>query len=422
MRFSGADCLPLVKKFCGISPVSRQAHFVTLRAPSNGEVIDRGLCLFFPGPKSVTGEDVLEFHLHGSAAIISRLFNELSAMPQFRVAEAGEFTRRAFVNGKVDLFEIEGLSDLLAAEDEPQRRLAMRQFLGQSSQCIERWRGQLIAAIGFVEAAIDFNDEDGVAGDVLVRADDIQKTLRREFSEALSLSSKMAGLREGLRIVIGGPPNAGKSSLMNALADRSVAIVSALPGTTRDVLETDVRIAGLKVSMVDTAGIRRDTDDPVENEGIKRAKDQFSDADVLIWVLAEDCDVVWPEGRWPNVILFNKVDLGVQKLIQVRNESKQAPVCTISLARDGVASFKLTLEDLVAARTEGIENAVVVRERHSAGLRRALAILEARGAHESPEINAHELRRAVDQLETIIGRIGVEDYLGHIFSTFCIGK
>ena len=250
----------------------------------DGEIIDEALILWFPAPHSETGEDVAELQLHGGRAIVASVFAALSRVPGLRPAEAGEFTRRAFENGKLDLTAVEGLADLVLAETESQRRLAFRQMRGALGNRAENWRAQLIQALALVEARIDFSDEADVPQDLVTPALQIVRALEEEIASVLADGGRGERLREGLVVAIAGPPNAGKSTLLNRIAKREAAIVSPYAGTTRDVIEVHLDLGGLPMTLLDTAGIR-ETDDPVELEGVRRARERANAADLVLWVV-----------------------------------------------------------------------------------------------------------------------------------------
>src|SRR6202035_109719 len=270
LRLSGPAAGAALAACGGALPPPRQARRARFRDPATGEAIDDGLALFFPAPRSFTGEDVAELHVHGSRAVVAALIEALTRLPELRLAEPGEFTRRAFENGKLDLTAVEGLADLIYAETEAQRRQAYRQLKGLLGQRAENWRGQLIEAQALVEAGIDFSDEADVPEKLLEPALATAQSLRDEIAAALADEKRGERLREGLVVAIAGPPNAGKSSLMNRLAQRDVAIVTPHAGTTRDVIEVHLDLSGYPVTLLDTAGIR-ESDDPGAQEGVPRA-------------------------------------------------------------------------------------------------------------------------------------------------------
>lgn len=280
-------------------PEPRKAGFARIRDPQSGEVIDEALALWFPGPKSETGEDVAELQPHGGRAVIAAVLAALSRVEGLRMAEPGEFTRRGFENGKLDLTAVEGLADLVMAETEGQRRQALRQMQGALGKRAEDWRQQLIQALALVEARIDFSDEGDVPEHLVEPALAIARTLAGEIEAALADGRRGERLREGLVVAIAGPPNAGKSTLLNRIARRDAAIVSPYAGTTRDVIEVHLDLGGWPVTLLDTAGIRP-TDDPVEMEGVRRARARAAAADLVLWV--EDASA--PEGgekcQWPG--------------------------------------------------------------------------------------------------------------------------
>ena len=283
VRVSGARAGAALKALIGKVPDPRKAALAQVRG-HGGEVIDQALVLWFPAPHSETGEDVAELQLHGGRAVIAAVLSALSRIEGLRLAEAGEFTRRAFENGKLDLTAVEGLADLVMAETEGQRRQAFRQMTGALGKRAENWRSQLVQALALVEARIDFSDEADVPEDLVTPALQIARALESEITSALADGGRGERLREGLVVAIAGPPNAGKSTVLNRIARREAAIVSPYAGTTRDVIEVHLDLAGLPVTLLDTAGIR-ETDDPVEREGVARACARAASADLVLWVM-----------------------------------------------------------------------------------------------------------------------------------------
>ena len=284
IRMSGPRAGDALQKLIGRLPHPRQATLARVRNPEDGEIIDEALALWFPAPGSETGEDVAELQVHGGRAVIAATLRALGGIAGLRPAEAGEFTRRAFANGRMDLTAVEGLADLVAAETDAQRRQAFQHLKGMLGERAQTWRTRLIEALALVEAGIDFPDEDDVPQEAMARALDLVRPLAHEIARACAGSGER--LREGLRVAIAGPPNAGKSTLFNRLARREAAIVSPFPGTTRDVLELHLDLGGYPVTVLDTAGIR-ETDDPVEREGVRRATEQAAAASLVLWVV--DC-------------------------------------------------------------------------------------------------------------------------------------
>ncbi len=273
-----------LKALTGKIPAPRQAALGRVRDPASGDIIDEALILWFPAPHSETGEDVAELQLHGGRAVIAAVLAALARVEGLKPAEAGEFTRRAFENGKLDLTAVEGLADLVAAETQGQRRQAFRQMKGLLGNRAESWRQKLIQALALVEARIDFSDEADVPENLLAPALAMARELEAEIAAALADSGRGERLREGLVVAIAGPPNAGKSTLLNRIARREAAIVSPYAGTTRDVIEVHLDLAGWPVTLLDTAGIR-DTEDPVELEGVRRARERAEAADLVLWVV-----------------------------------------------------------------------------------------------------------------------------------------
>ena len=299
VRVSGAEAGTALQNIAGAIPVARVAQRVLLR-DRVGEAIDDAIVLWFAGPASATGEDVAEFHIHGGRAVLNALFAALSSIDNVRTAEPGEFTRRAFENGKIDLTEAEGLDDLIHADTDRQRRQALRQLQGLLGDRARGWRKQLIEASALIEAGIDFADEGDVPEDLLKPAMEKIAQLRREIEETLAISAQSERLRDGLTVAIAGPPNAGKSTLLNRLARREAAIVSPHAGTTRDIIEVHLDLDGYPVTLIDTAGIR-ETDDPVEQEGVRRARDRAASADLVLWLSADDSVESGPNNRQGEV-------------------------------------------------------------------------------------------------------------------------
>ncbi len=431
IRISGPAARQSLEALTGRVPEPRRATLARLRDPATKEIIDEALGLWFPGPRSETGEDMAELQVHGGRAIVARVLTVLGMLPGFRLAEPGEFTRRAFASGRLDLTTVEGLADLIFADTEAQRRQAFEQFKGLLGHQVEAWRTRLIEALALLEAGIDFADEGDVPDALARRATGIIRPLLEEIRKAGAGQGER--LREGLRVAIAGAPNVGKSTLLNRLARRDAAIVSPHAGTTRDVIEVHLDLAGYPVTLLDTAGVRESTD-PVEQEGVRRAWGAVNEADLVLWVvdaIAVDTDLLTARGndarRW---VLFNKVDLlpaggepGVLATLADRLPSQKS--LTISAAT-GAGMDELVRQ--VAAFAESfftVEPALVTRERHRVALREAAEALE--GAlrlkpEGQEELVAEQVRLATRALERLTGRIGVEDVLDVIFRDFCIGK
>ena len=385
----------------------------------DGVAIDRGLALFFPGPVSFTGEDCAEFHVHGGPAVIAALIRALAGFAKTRPAEAGEFTRRAFENGKLDLTEVEGLADLIAAETEAQRRQALRQAAGGLRGKAEAWRAALLEAAALIEAEIDFADEADVAPLARAKLASILVSVRSDLEKALASGRAGERLREGLVVVIAGPPNAGKSTLLNALARREAAIVSPIPGTTRDAIEVHLDIAGCPVSLIDTAGLR-DSQDAIEQMGIERACARARTADLILWL----SEAVKPEphGFAPAAEVW-----AIRTKIDLRSDRPAPGGEAIALSAATGENLDLLIDRLAVfarSQTGAGENALITRERHRKAFEAAAASLgrAEQRLHGPVEFLAEELRAAIRALEILIGRVDVEIVLGEIFARFCIGK
>src|ERR1700726_113984 len=307
VRVSGAEAGTALAALAGKMPAPRMATRVLLR-DSSRQPIDDAVVLWFPQPSSATGEDVAEFHVHGGRAVLASLFASLSAIENVRAAEPGEFTRRAFENGKLDLTEAEGLDDLIRADTDRQRRQALRQLQGLLGDRARNWRAQIIEACALIEAGIDFADEGDVPSELIAPALAKIKTLLGEIEEVLAAQGRSERLRDGLVVAISGPPNVGKSTLMNQLARREVAIVSPHAGTTRDVIEVQLDLDGYPVTVIDTAGIR-ETNDPVEQEGVRRARARAADADLVLWLVNTPSEKIPGENDVPVWRVRNKIDL-----------------------------------------------------------------------------------------------------------------
>ncbi len=417
VRISGTQAAKVLENLAGAITPPRLASVRKLSS-HEGFIIDQAMVLWLPKPHTVTSEDVVEFHLHGSPAILDVLFKEFALIPGVRPAEAGEFTKRAFENGKLDLVEVEGLADVLSANGEAQRRLAMRQFLGEASAVYEKWRSDIIAALALFEASIDFVEEEDVASQARAMAKPAIERLIGELERALVLSAQNTLVRNGLKVVIAGAPNVGKSSLLNALVDRDAAIVSPIAGTTRDIVEAQVNFAGVGITLADTAGMRANVNDEIEKVGIERAKAAALAADILVWVTSPDIvETVGPERR-ADVIVGNKADL---HSIRERNDD----VIFVSTKTGlGLNRLRDVLNSLIQARLSGVENAVIVRQRHILAVQETIRLLNesVEETHQQLELVTEDLRKAARALSSITGHVDVEDLLGKIFSEFCIGK
>lgn len=413
VRISGPAARFALETTAGPVPPPRLATLRVLRDIQN-EVIDKGLVLFFPGPTSFTGEDVVEFHVHGSRAILAALLRHLAALPGVRLAEAGEFTRRAFEAGKLDLAAVEGLADLIDSETEWQRRQALRQMEGALGTLAGQWRTRLLEAMTLLAAEIDFSDEGDVEGPLQEEALQIAGSVLRSLRAALGSFAMGERVREGFIVVLAGPPNAGKSSLLNTLARRDVAIVSPVAGTTRDALEVRLDLEGLPVILIDTAGLR-DSVDPIEAEGVRRARALVERADLVLSLRGVDSDPYRTAENAPQIAVATKADLGGVVLpdeyaISVKNG-------------DGLPELLSAIVSHLRGLGQG-EPALLTRERHRVAVVAAAVALERMTqSHGAPsELLAEDVRLAVMALERLVGRIGVEDVLDNLFAGFCIGK
>ena len=413
VRVSGPRVRFVLETIAGVLPAPRQAVLRRLRDGA-GEVIDSALVLYFPAPASFTGEDVAEFHVHGARAVLARLLAVLCALPGLRLAEAGEFTRRAFEAGKLDLAAVEGLADLIDSETEWQRRQALRQMEGALGEMSSRWRLRLIEAMALLAAEIDFSDEGDVTGPLVEQALAGVAQVLPELRAALGSFTMGERVREGFVVVLAGPPNAGKSSLLNALARRDVAIVSPVAGTTRDAIEIRLDLSGLPVLLVDTAGLR-DSLDPIESEGVRRARALVARADLVLSLRAIDSepDRIHHDAR--SLAIATKADLPGLVL------PGELPISVMT--GGGLEALLTAIVGRLTALTQS-EPALLTRERHRLAVTEAIAALErvAAATHAHAELLAEDIRLAVLALERLVGRIDVEEVLDQLFAGFCIGK
>jgi tRNA modification GTPase len=419
VRVSGPRAGTALERLARKIPTPRLATHVLLADDKLGP-IDDAVALWFPAPASATGEDTAEFHIHGGRAVLASLFEALASIEGLCPAEPGEFTRRAFENGKLDLTEAEGLDDLIHADTDRQRKQALRQLKGLLGDKARNWRQQIIEALALVEVGIDFSDEGDVSAELMAPALDKAEALRREIEHVLSAQGRSERLRDGLVVAIAGQPNVGKSTLMNQLARRDVAIVSPHAGTTRDVIEVQLDLDGYPVTVIDTAGIR-ETMDPVEEEGVRRARARAGEADLVLW-LVDSTDAARPEG-WltesdaPVWIISTKTDVSAAASRDAR--------LTISAERgDGMSDLMSALIAFASQYFGQGEAGFITRDRQRDLLRRTVDLLQhaATSAQQGDELVAEDLRAAAHQLGRLLGRVDVEDVLDSIFRDFCIGK
>jgi tRNA modification GTPase len=429
IRLSGSACAAVCQRLTGLPPPpARQTALRRLNDPETGAALDRGLVVWFPAPASFTGEDVLELQVHGGRAVMAGLLDGLAGLPGLRAAEPGEFSRRAFLNGRLDLTAAEGLADLVAAETRAQASQALRQLDGALGRQYDRWREELLAALARLEAAIDFApEEEDVPADLLATVRPRVERLAAEIAGHLADRRRGERLRGGLTIAVLGPPNAGKSSLVNRLARRDVAIVTAQPGTTRDVLEVHLDLGGYPVTILDTAGLREAADE-IEAEGVRRARDRAGRADLRLLLFDA---TVWPELDAPTLALaeddalcvVNKADLAA---LPEHLRVAERPAVRLS-CRTG-EGFDRLLEVLSATAADRMAPGIsplLTRSRHRSALRATLDALDRFGrAPDGGELAllAEDLRLATRALGRITGRVGVDDILDRIFAEFCIGK
>jgi tRNA modification GTPase len=438
VRMSGPRARAGLEALIGRLPSPRQATLARVRDPATGELIDQALVLWFPAPRSETGEDVAELQLHGGHAVIAAVLMALGRLDGFRLAEPGEFTRRAFENGQLDLTQVEGLGDLIGAQTQAQRRQAFHQLRGLLGEHAERWREKVIEASALVEASIDFSDEGDVPKNLLTQTTAIVRSLAAEIMQALASAARGERLREGLWVVIAGPPNAGKSSLLNRIARREAAIVSPAPGTTRDVIEVHLDLGDYPVNLLDTAGIRAGTEDPIEREGMRRARAAAARANLVLWIVdasdatsfaaAYDAPPTSGASRW---LVVNKTDLLPGDSARHAHRDS-ALVAGASVVHWVSATTGAGLDQLVSALKSFAatfftpEPALVTRQRQQAiltqvseALAGAMRLAEDGGGE---ELVAEQLRHAATGLGKLTGRVDVEEILDVIFREFCVGK
>ncbi|MBT9385710.1 tRNA uridine-5-carboxymethylaminomethyl(34) synthesis GTPase MnmE [Pseudooceanicola sp. CBS1P-1] len=409
IRISGPGSLPALARFGVTDPVPRETLLRSLR-DGQGALLDQAVVVYFRAPASFTGEDVVELHLHGSPAIINATLRELGEVPGLRMAEAGEFTRRALENGKMDLAQVEGLADLIDSETEAQRRQAQRVFSGKLGEVVQGWRRDLLRAAALLEAVIDFVDED-VPVDVRPEVEALLARVSASLKVQADGAEVAERVRQGFEVAILGAPNAGKSTLLNYLAGRDAAITSSVAGTTRDVIEVRMDLRGLPVTLLDTAGLR-ETEDEVEAIGIERARARAEAADLRIYLLepGEEPRFALQPG---DIALHGKAD------------ETGDPEGISGRTGQGIDALVARITRIFADRSALV--ATATRERHRLAILRAMGYLataqEMLGQEMATEdVIAEELRSAIRALDSLVGNIDVESLLGEIFSSFCIGK
>lgn len=413
IRISGPQASPALRALCGKLPAPRRASLATLADPADGTHLDRTMVLWLPGPGTATGEDSAELHLHGGRAVVAAVEAALERLPGLRRAQAGEFTRRAFANGRIDLAEAEGLADLLSAETELQRRVALAMAEGALSRDVEEWRAELLRISARLEAALDFSDEDdvgegeatlpeGFAGECIALAERIDAWLSRPRAEPL---------KEGFRVVLAGPPNAGKSTLFNALVEQEAAITAAEPGTTRDVLTFAASLDGVPFTFVDTAGLRDDGAGEIERIGIARARAAAEKADLILWL--------GPEGEGPEGRTLWEIASRADDPIAPRKSDKALALS--ARTGEGLAALRSALVDH-ARRSLPAPGQAALNQRQHDRLSEVAEALRFAAVERDGLLAAENLRLARRALDALVGRTGTEDMLDALFGRFCIGK
>ena len=426
IRISGPDCKLILKKMTKSSSIEpRVATLKKINKINNNELIDEGIVIWFPGPKSYTGEDMLEFHVHGSRAVIESIHSSISKIENCRLAEPGEFTKIAFQNGKINLLKAESIADLISSETEIQRQQAIKIMSGKSSDKFNAWREKLLKILSNVEAKIDFPDEN-LPNNILKDIKISSKKIKNEIQKLLNDQKVGERIREGFKIAIVGPTNAGKSSLLNYLSKRDVAIVSETAGTTRDVIEVHLNIDGYPVVISDTAGIRESKDE-IEKKGIKLALKKAEDADLNLVIL--DPKNVDFTGFLNNsvskkaIFVLNKSDLGIKK---INSKLKKLNPISISLKNEkNIKELISTIKKKLKKKFITSDDILITRERHRQHLEQCVCYLknfEEKNNLEDFDKAAEDLRLATRHLGIIVGKVDVEEILGSIFNDFCIGK
>ncbi|MGD9657540.1 MAG: tRNA uridine-5-carboxymethylaminomethyl(34) synthesis GTPase MnmE [Methylocystis sp.] len=411
IRISGPGAGESLKALTGNIPEPRRATFAVLRDPGAGELLDRCIALFFPSPASSTGEDYAELQLHGGRAVVEATLAALQRLPGLRPADPGEFARRSFANGKLDLSQAEALADLIDAQTDAQRRQALRVAGGALRRKVEGWRAALVEALALLEAELDFSDEAGVGAFSPARLSALLAPLAEEMRAALRLAPASERMRDGFVVMILGRPNAGKSTLINALVQRELAIVSPIPGTTRDMIEAHLDIGGLPVTLIDTAGLREAADE-IERIGVDRTLARIESADLALWL--SDSGEEPPGGEIETIRVATKIDL---------RPAPEGAIGICALRGEGLEALAAVIEMRARARLGDGSEALIVRERHRLALVQASEGVESVMNGAAPlELQAEELRRAARALGRIVGAVDVEEVLDAVFSRFCIGK
>ena len=427
IRISGPECNQIASKMVsGGFPEARVATLRKINKINTNDLIDEGIILWFPGPESYTGEDILEFHVHGSRAVIDAVQSSISQIKNCRLAEPGEFTKKAFQNGKINLLQAESIGDLIASETEIQRRQAIEIMSGYHGKKYESWRNKLIKILSSIEAKIDFPDED-LPKDVLENIKNISRQVKNEMLKVLDDQNVGERIREGFKIAILGPANAGKSSILNYLSRREVAIVSEFAGTTRDIIETHLNIDGYPVIMSDTAGIR-EAKDEIEKRGIKLALKKAEKADLNIVVIEPKSGYFTGVLKGlinsdKTILVINKSDLGTE---QIEEELKNFKPIYISIKKEkNINKLIGEIRNRLKNKFISTEDTIITRDRHRQHIKQCIHHLESFETKKSEsdfDKAAEDLRLATRHLGMIVGKVDIEEILGSIFSEFCIGK